>query len=129
MLDNENKEERKIENLMNLVENHTRTKRHLEQYSHIGNPKNKESARELQHVRENEMQTLKNDILGKNKNTQSTNEQINDIEENYESTQGYINNNRDHMNTDMLENMKNKQKNRKEQRNNLQKNKKDTFPE
>ena len=40
------KKERKVENLIDLVENHTRTERHLEQYSHIGNPKYKEMARE-----------------------------------------------------------------------------------
>ena len=40
------KNERKVDNLINLVENHTRTERHLEQYSHIGNPKYKEMARE-----------------------------------------------------------------------------------
>lgn len=33
------KKERQLENLENLVENHTRTERHLEQYSHIGSKK------------------------------------------------------------------------------------------
>ena len=31
--ENQEKKERQLDNLTNLVENHTRTKRHLEQYS------------------------------------------------------------------------------------------------
>ena len=42
---NSEKKERQIDNLINVVENHTRTQRHLEQYSEIGNPKNKQNAR------------------------------------------------------------------------------------
>ena len=38
------KKDRQLDNLINLVENHTRTKRHLEQYSNIGNVENKENA-------------------------------------------------------------------------------------
>ena len=34
-----------LENLENLVENHTKTERHLEQYSHIGNRDNIENSR------------------------------------------------------------------------------------
>ena len=37
------KKDRQLENLINVVENHTRTKRHLEQYSQIGNKQNKET--------------------------------------------------------------------------------------
>ena len=49
------KKDRQLDNLINLVENHTRTKRHLEQYSHIGNPENKENARKIQEIREEQI--------------------------------------------------------------------------
>ena len=45
-----NKKDRQIDNLINLVENHTRTERHLEQYSDIGNKENKEHARDIQDI-------------------------------------------------------------------------------
>ena len=41
-----------LENLENLVENHTRTERHLEQYSHIGNRDNIENSRYKQEDRQ-----------------------------------------------------------------------------
>ena len=44
--DDQDKKQRQLDNLTNLVENHTRTKRHLEQYSEIGNPKFKNMARD-----------------------------------------------------------------------------------
>ena len=46
------KKGRQLDNLTNLVENHTRTKRHLEQYSEIGDPQFKDMAREKQEKRE-----------------------------------------------------------------------------
>ena len=36
MEQNKEKKEKQVENLVNLVEEHTRTERHLEQYSNIG---------------------------------------------------------------------------------------------
>ena len=47
------KMDRKVDNLINIVENHTRTERHLEQYSDIGDPEYKEQARNKQDLREN----------------------------------------------------------------------------
>ena len=43
--DDQEKKGRQLDNLTNLVENHTRTKRHLEQYSEIGYPAFKNMAR------------------------------------------------------------------------------------
>ena len=57
------KKERQLDNLTNLVENHTRTKRHLEQYSEIGNPEFKNMAREKQEKREENIYKLKKEIL------------------------------------------------------------------
>ena len=59
---------RQLDNLENLVENHTRTERHLEQYSEIGDKENKENARKVQKVREQEIQNLENKILGEDEN-------------------------------------------------------------
>lgn len=56
--DNQNKKERQLDNLTNIVENHTRTKRHLEQYSEIGDPEFKEMAREKQEKREEQLNNL-----------------------------------------------------------------------
>ena len=56
------KKERQLENLENLVENHTRTERHLEQYSDIGDKDNKENAREKQDIREKQILELENQI-------------------------------------------------------------------
>lgn len=56
--DDQNKKERQLDNLTNIVENHTRTKRHLEQYSEIGNPEYKEMAREKQEKREEQLNNL-----------------------------------------------------------------------
>ena len=49
------KKESQLENLENLVENHTRTERHLEQYSHMGDKDNKDSARKKQDIREKQI--------------------------------------------------------------------------
>ena len=63
----DNKKERKVDNLINLVENHTRTERHLEQYAHIGDPKYKKMAIEKQNVRENQIESLKNQLVDEHK--------------------------------------------------------------
>ena len=57
-MENCDKKDRQMENLVNLVENHTRTGRHLEQYSHIGSEANKEHARDVQKDREEQIQDL-----------------------------------------------------------------------
>ena len=59
----QDKKQRQLDNLTNLVENHTRTKRHLEQYSEIGDPHFKDIAREKQEKREENMYKLKQEIL------------------------------------------------------------------
>lgn len=120
-MEDSNKKERQLDNLINLVENHTRTERHLEQYSHIGDPANKENARKIQDIREAEIQELKEHIKG-NHQSQTPQEQLQDLKEKYENTQGYIRNNGVNMNQDMKYNMIQKQENRKEQIQNLENN-------
>jgi len=115
--DKNKKKERQLDNLTNLVENHTRTERHLEQYSEIGSKENKDNARKLQGVRENEIQNLKTNII--KDGFETTEEQINNIAENYKSTQRYMEDNYERIPEDRWENMEKKQENRKIQAENL----------
>ena len=115
--DRDKKKARQLDNLENLVENHTRTERHLEQYSEIGDKDNKENARKKQAVRENEIQNLKENIIKDGRETIA--EQINNINENYNSSHRYMEDNYDRMPKEMWDNMNKKQDNRAEQVGNL----------
>ena len=106
--------DRQLENLENLVENHTRTQRHLEQYSEIGNLENKDNARKVQKVREAEIKTLENKIKWEDEII-TPEEHLENVIEKYNSTEGYIKNNKDGMNEDMLKNLQEKQQHREEQ--------------
>lgn len=117
--DNE-KKERQIENLVNLVEKHTRTERHLEQYSDIGSREGKERAREKQDVRETEMDNLKDKIVSNNNETKV--EQVQNLADNYKGAQIYMEENYEKMSDERLENMQNRQQHRKEQIENLSEN-------
>lgn len=108
-----------LENLENLVENHTRTERHLEQYSHIGNRDNIENSRYKQEDREGQIEDLKNKIIGENQN-ESKEEQAENIIKNYISTDKYIENNYDNLSADVLNNLNKKQHNRRTQLENLE---------
>ena len=119
--ENMQKKERQLEDLSNLVERHTRTERHLEQYSEIGSKRNKDNARKKQEVRENEIDNLKNKIVGKNEN-ETKEKQIENIIQKYRSTEGYIENNYENLSDEALENMQKKQENRKIQVENLSEN-------
>ena len=111
------KKDRKIDNLINLVENHTRTERHLEQYSHIGNPEYKNLARDKQKIREEEINNLKAQLSGENTNKISIDEQIENIEDNYSRSNEYLQNNFENMPQDAINNLYAKQKQRLEQLN------------
>ena len=113
------KKERQLENLENLVENHTRTERHLEQYSHIGSKENKDNAREKQEIRERQILELENKILGLDSN-EIPEVQLENLRQRYESIQGYIENNRDKLEPDVLEQLEEKQGNRLKQIANLE---------
>lgn len=113
------RKERQLDNLINIVENHTRTERHLEQYSCIGNPENKENARRIQDIREEQIEELKDKITGVNEK-QTREEQLENIIEKYINAEGYIRNNEDNMSEEQLNNMEKKQDNREIQIENLQ---------
>ena len=113
------KKERQLENLENLVENHTRTERHLEQYSHIGDKYSKDNAREKQDIREKQILELENKILGLDSN-EIPEVQLENLKERYASVQGYIENNRDKISEEDLKQLEEKQANRREQIANLE---------
>ena len=116
--DNNKKKDRQHDNLINLVENHTRTERHLEQYSHIGNQNNKKHAREIQEIREEQIEDLRDKLNG-NADIQTREEQIENLERRYELTEGYIENNKENMSDETLRNLEEKQEKRRIQLDNL----------
>lgn len=121
------KKDRKVDNLINIVENHTRTERHLEQYSDIGDPRHKENAREKQNLREKQIDELKDQLTGNEQNgpTQKEQLELEDVKENYEFGEGYIESNKDHMSQEDLQNLEKRQENRKIQIDNLEENTKE----
>ena len=118
---NKKKQERELDNLINTVEKHTRTERHLEQYSNIGNPYFKDEAREKQSVREKQIVDLKEHILGEHDKI-TTSEHFENLVDNYDGAEGYINKNRDSLSREQLDNMEKKQANRRIQMQNMVKN-------
>ena len=108
------KKDRQLENLENLVEKHTRTQRHLEQYYEIGNPENKENARKIQKIREEEIGKLESKIKDEDKYI-SSKEHLENVKEKYHNTENYIQNNKDGMNEEMFRHLQEKQQHREEQ--------------
>ena len=103
--------ENRVDQLINTVENHTRSERHLEQYSDIGDPKTKAHARDIQLAREAEIQHLKNTIVY---GPAYDNQQLQNLKENYEDTKEYVDHFGDKLDNETRENIKEKQENRKE---------------
>lgn len=117
---NKEQKERQVENLVNLVEKHTSTERHLEQYSDIGSREGKERAREKQDVREAEMENIKDKIVSNN--TESKVEQVQNLADNYKGAQIYMEENYEKMSEERLKNMQERQQHRKDQIENLSEN-------
>lgn len=110
----DDKKERKVENLIDLVENHTRTERHLEQYSHIGDPKFKDMAREKQAVREAQIDSLKDQLTNEHPRI-STEQHFENLKDNYEKSINYLENNYRNMSQEQIDNMIQKQFNQEKQ--------------
>lgn len=108
----DDKRERRVEQLVNLVEKKTRTERHLEEHSDISaSQSNIEHAKQINRERQSEIDNLKNILAhGENYN--------NNYKENTEKrllfTEGYLNHNAEHMNLTSFKNAKAKQEHRKE---------------
>lgn len=104
--------ERRVDHLINLVENRTRTERHLEEHSDIPSPDNIEHVKKVQQKRQEEIDNLKNIIVN---GEHSNNDQLKNVKKNYKYTDGYLDHNADHMDPDTLDLTKEKQAHRKEQ--------------
>lgn len=105
----------RVEQLVNVVDNYTRTQRHLEQYSNIGNPKNVDHARRIQNEREKEINNLTNKLAyGTGTVDNPVSDELDNLQKNYKYAEGYLEHNADHMPKDDIENLKEKQKNRRE---------------
>ncbi len=108
--------EKRIEELLNINNRYVRTQRHLEENSDIASEDRIEHAYDIQNDRENRMEHLKNII------TMEDNDQENEVEnlkKRIEYTDGYLEHNKDEMNSHSFENAVKKQKHRKEQLENL----------
>jgi hypothetical protein len=108
--------ELRINQLMNLVEKHTRTERHLEQHSDIASPESIKHSEEVQRQRESEIDNLKNVIVhGKHVNV----DEVENLQRNYEFTSSYLEENADSLDSNTLRNTKEKQENREQQLKNI----------
>jgi len=104
----------RIEELENLVESHTRTERHLEEHSDISSPEKISEAREKQAEREDNIEILKNKIVS---GQQTNSNESEGLEKNYTFANGYMDHNKENMDLEALENMKQKQQNRRDRMN------------
>jgi hypothetical protein len=111
-------DEKRIEQLINLVDKHTRTERHLEQHADIASPEAIAHSEQIQKEREQEIDNLKNVIAhGKHVNV----DEMENLQRNYEFTNSYIEANADRMEDKTLQRTKEKQEHRAEQIDNISK--------
>lgn len=106
----------RINELENLVEKHTRSERHLEQYSHIGSPENIDHARQVQKEREEQINNLEDKIIYGDGGPTN---QIENLERNLTFEEGYLDHNADTMNPKDKKNLENKIENQKDTLNRL----------
>jgi hypothetical protein len=110
----EDQNEKRLDQLINLVDNHTRTERHLEQHSDIARPEAVLHSLDIQKEREEEIDNLKNVIVyGKHVNV----DESDNLLRNYVYTDEYLENNANHMEKKTLERTKEKQEHRNDQYN------------
>jgi len=102
----------RIEALENILENHTRTERHLERHSDIASSENLSNAIIKQVAREDNIGDLENKIIS---GGQRDSDQSQSLEKNYTFAKGYIEHNKDHMDPQALKNMEEKQQNRRDE--------------
>lgn len=107
---------RRIDQLIELVELHTRTERHLEQHSDVSTLDNLKHTIKVQEEREEEIQNLKN-IVAYGKHEKHN--EMENIMKNFIFTDRYLQHHSDHMDDETLENTIEKQENRKDQLNPL----------
>ena len=98
------------------MQNHTRTERHLEKHSDITSCEKLSEAIVKQSERESNIELLEAKILN---DGQRDPNQLEGLEKNYAFAKGYIENNKDHMNQESLDNMNKRQQNRRDEMNEL----------
>ncbi|MCB2293383.1 hypothetical protein LGK95_07595 [Clostridium algoriphilum] len=102
----------RIEALENIVENHTRTERHLERHADIASSQNLSNAIVKQVAREDNIGNLEDKIVN---GGQRDSDQSETLEKNYTFAKGYIEHNKDHMDPLALKNMEERQQNRRDE--------------
>jgi len=103
---------RRVEQLIDVVEKHTRTERHLEQNLGMSNIEDVKHTLKVQEEREHEIENLKNIIAyGKHEK----NDELKNLSRNYSFAGNYLNHYEGRMDPTTLEKTKIKQANRKEQ--------------
>ena len=103
--------ERRVNQLIDLVEKHTRTSRHLEQHSNIANLNSLKHAIKLQEEREEQINHLKDVII----NGHNSDSDLKKLKRNYTYTHNYLRHHEGHMDSFTLEKTKDKQKHREDQ--------------
>ena len=106
------KNDNRIDNLINVVEKRERTERHLEEYSDEKDEEKLKATRRLQNIRDEEIHNLKNNILGEGSRNEN---EVDNLMRNFKLSEGYIKNNKDQMKTKDIENLKEKQLHRKDE--------------
>ena len=106
----------RINELENVVEKYTRTERHLEQHSDIANDDSIDEAKDKQKKRRDEITSLENKII--HGEGGATNEKEN-LKKNIQYGEGYLDHNADNMSRSNLQNLKDRQENRKDTLNTL----------
>lgn len=101
----------RIEELESLVEHHTRTERHLEQHADIASSKRIHQAEDKQAEREDNIDRLENKIMH---GGPTDTHELKNLQKNYIFAKGYIEHNKDHIPKENLENIKEKQENRRD---------------
>jgi len=103
---------RRIDQLIDVVEKHTRTERHLEQNLGMSNINDVKHTLKIQEEREQEIDNLKNIIAyGKHEG----NDELKNLSRNYSFAENYLNHYEGRMDSTTLEKTKTKQTNRKTQ--------------
>lgn len=104
--------ERRIEELLNINNRYTRTKRHMEEFAEIMNEEQMEHAIKIQEDRERRMENLKN-IIAYGKHEQEN--EVQNLKRNLEFTENYLANHAHRMDKETLEKTLEKQAHRREQ--------------
>ncbi len=101
--------ENRIDQLISTVENYTRTERHIEENSDIGDPKRLKHAEGIQSERKSEIEHLRDNIVY---GDACSDDNLANLKENYEDTKEYLDHYGSKMNKEDLKNIEEKQKNR-----------------